>query len=161
MRPIRLILTDCDGVLTDGGVYYRDDGTITRKFNTMDGHAVNIAKNLGITIVIITAQNEYNGHSIHQRALDLDIGVIFTRDKGKVVQQYLDMTDFEKSETMFIGNDITDLEAYPFVRLFVAPADAHPRVLKQADTITKARGGEGVLREVIDDICKYMPINPS
>jgi N-acylneuraminate cytidylyltransferase len=161
MKPIRIIFTDCDGVLTDGGVYYGEAGVRVRKFNTMDGHATNIAKNLGIEIVIVTAQDEVSGESIARRANDLGLGVIFTRDKGKIVQQYLDMTDFEKCETAFIGNDITDLEAYPFVRLFIAPADAHPRVLKQADTITKARGGEGVLREVIDDICKYMPINPS
>jgi len=161
MRPIRLIFTDCDGVLTDGSIYYGDDGTITRRFNTLDGHATNIANNLGITIVVVTAQDVERGGSISARTEDLGLGIAFTYEKGKFVRDYLDMCVFEKSETAFIGNDITDLEAYPFVRLFIAPADAHPRVLKQADTITQTRGGEGVLREVIDDICKYMPINPS
>ena len=161
MKPIRIIFTDCDGVLTDGGIYYSDNGTITRKFNTLDGHATNIAKNLGINIVVVTAQDVERGGSISARTDDLGLGIAFTYEKGKFVRDYLNVCEFEKSEAAFIGNDITDLEAYPYVRLFIAPADAHLRVLKQADTITKARGGEGVLREVIDDICKYMPINPS
>lgn len=161
MNEIKVIFTDCDGVLTDNGIFYSDSGEIMRRFNSLDGHAINIAKDHGINIVIITAQDIRNGESISRRAEDWNVGIIFTYEKGEMVETYLKACEFKKSETLFIGNDITDLEALPFVGSFICPSDAHREVLKQADEITKARGGEGVLREVVDNVCKYIPINPS
>ena len=148
---IRMFLTDCDGCLTDGGMYYSEKGDELKKFNTRDGMGFSLLKKRGIITGIITSERvDLN----RRRAEKMQLDILETGCKDKLATiQYLCKENRVSIENVcYIGDDINDIEAIKAVGYGCCPADAVSAVKNIAKHITKARGGEGVIREVIDKL---------
>lgn len=150
---IKMLLTDCDGCLTDSGMYYTENGDEIKKFNTKDGVAVAILKKYGIKVGIITGETRALNV---RRANKLNIDILEQGCKNKLekVMEVADKYHLNLCEIAYIGDDINDLEVIKMVGLGACPQDAVAEVKEVATYICKAKGGEGVLREVAEQIWK-------
>lgn len=148
---IKMFLTDCDGCMTDGGMYYSEKGDELKKFNTRDGSGFGLLKLNGLITGIITGENmELNRR--RAKKLRLDILVSGCRDKMAAVKEICAQRNIELANVLYIGDDINDIDLMKIVGYSCAPADAMPEVREAADFVTVARGGEGVIREVAERI---------
>lgn len=143
---IELVVYDFDGVMTDNRVIVLQDGTEGVIVNRSDGLGVDIIRSLGIAQLILTTETNPVAQA---RARKLKIEVIDScNDKKNVLQEYCKTNGYDICKTVFVGNDLNDLEAMKTVGFSVVPADAYDEVKSVAKLITKARGGEGVVREI-------------
>lgn len=146
---IKMLLTDCDGCLTDGGMYYSEHGDELKKFNTKDGMAFAMLRERNILTGIITGEDvQLNRRRAEKLKLDILEGGC--KDKLRAVRSLCEKYHIEMKNIAYIGDDINDLEVIQHVGLGCCPADAAPEVLKHAAYITKAKGGQGVVREVVE-----------
>lgn len=149
---IQLLLTDCDGVLTDAGVYYGEQGEVLKKFNLRDGMAVErLRKFAGTETGIISGENSA---SLHQRAEKLHITELHggIKDKAALLPAILQHYNLAAENIAYIGDDHNDLALMQLVGLSACPSDALPAVKQQVDYICRARGGEGCFREFAEII---------
>jgi 3-deoxy-D-manno-octulosonate 8-phosphate phosphatase (KDO 8-P phosphatase) len=146
-----LLSLDVDGVLTDGGLYYSNDGSIQRKFNVKDGVGIKRVIDSGVTIAIISAG--VSG-SIPSRASTLGIKNVFTgvKDKQAVLEELCKSLEIGLSEAAHIGDDINDIGLLKIVGCPIAVADAQPEVIKVSKIVTQRKGGLGAVREICDAI---------
>ena len=145
---IKLFLTDCDGCLTDGGMYYSENGDELKKFNTRDGMGFKLLQQHGILTGIITSESvELNKR--RAKKLNLDILESGCKDKVAAVKNLCQKYHIDLSEVCYIGDDINDVELLQLVGFGCAPADAMSPAKQAAKYVTKAKGGEGVIREVV------------
>jgi 3-deoxy-D-manno-octulosonate 8-phosphate phosphatase (KDO 8-P phosphatase) len=153
-RKIKLLLTDCDGVLTDGGVYYGEEGEVLKKFNIRDGMGVERLKKLAeVQTGIITGEVS---PSLVKRAeklqiLELHLGI---KDKLLVLMQIMVNKNLTKEQIAYIGDDVNDIDIMLQVGLSACPADAISFTKNIADYICEAKGGEGCFRELAELIIK-------
>ena len=155
---IKLIITDVDGVLTDGGMYYSEKGESFKKFNTRDGMGVELLRNHKIPVVIITGENS---KIVVKRAKKLLIKDVFIGIKKKelLLSKICKKYDINKNNIAYIGDDINDLEILKQIGFSACPADGISIIKKNTDYICKSKGGEGVLREIADLIISYQNLN--
>lgn len=149
---IQLILTDCDGVLTDAGVYYGEQGEALKKFNLRDGMAVErLRKFAGTETGIISGENSA---SLHQRAEKLRITELHggIKDKAALLSSIMQRYHIQAENVAYIGDDHNDLGIMQLVGLTACPADALPAVKEQVDYICKTKGGDGCFREFAEII---------
>ncbi|MBQ7739036.1 MAG: 3-deoxy-manno-octulosonate cytidylyltransferase [Desulfovibrionaceae bacterium] len=153
LRRIRLIITDVDGVLTDGSLYYGPEGEVLKCFNAKDGLGVGLARRAGIQIAILSGRD---CQALRRRLADLGITImrLGRLEKGEALKEILDEASCEKEEALFLGDDVTDIAGFEGCALGVAVADAHKDALCAADIVLKTKGGSGALRDVIDMIRK-------
>lgn len=145
---IKMFLTDCDGCLTDGGMYYSENGDELKKFNTRDGMGVALLRAKGIITGIITSESvDLNRRRAEK--LNLDVLEAGCKDKVAVVKRLCEQYGIGLDNVAYIGDDINDMEVIKMVGYGCAPADSMPQVKAVADYVTKAKGGEGVIREVV------------
>lgn len=146
---IKMFLSDCDGVLTDGGMYYSENGDELKKFNTKDGLGFRLLREKGIITGIVTGEErEINRRRAEKLHLDeLHSGV---SDKLKTVQMLCEKYGISMSEVAYVGDDINDLEVIQMVGLGCCVCDGNERVKMAADYVTKIPGGRGAVREIID-----------
>ena len=149
LRRIRLVVCDVDGVLTDGGLSYDEDGKVVKRFDVRDGLAVRMLQQAGITMALLSGGR---GGASEQRARHLDIhhcrvGVGNKRAGLEQLRQELAMG---REQTAFLGDDLNDLVVREATGLLITPADAAPGLRRQADWILRRRGGDGALREFSD-----------
>jgi 3-deoxy-D-manno-octulosonate 8-phosphate phosphatase, YrbI family len=151
MKNIKLLATDCDGVLTDGGLYYSENGKCMKRFNSLDGMGFVLLRESGVITAIITGDSN---SLIKARAkkLSVDHLIMGESDKLKALSDLCDQLGIELSECAFIGDDINDLPAMQSCGLCFAPPNAHSTVLNSGVQITKSLGGNGCFREVADYI---------
>lgn len=158
LESIKLVLTDCDGVLTDGGVYYGESGEVLKKFNIRDGMGVERLRKLGgIQTGIITGEIS---PSLIKRAeklqiTELHIGI---KDKERVLSEILEKYGLQPYQVAYIGDDVNDLVVLPFVGVFFCPADALDQVKKGASRVLSTKGGEGCFREMAELILQAQGI---
>lgn len=148
---IKMFLTDCDGCLTDGGMYYSEKGDELKKFNTRDGMGFQILKSKGIITGIITSES-VNLNRRRAEKLKLDILETGCRDKAAAVREICGEYGISMENVCYTGDDINDVGVMELVGFGCAPSDAVPQVRAVAKYIAKARGGEGVIREIVDYI---------
>lgn len=144
---IKLLITDCDGVLTDGGVYYGEEGENLKKFNIRDGMGVERLRKLtGIETAIITGEKS---PSLIQRAQKLNITELhlLAKDKPAVLKEMLSRLELTAEEVAYIGDDYNDLEIMKLVGFTASPSDALPAIKAQVDYVCESKGGEGCFRE--------------
>ena len=146
---IKMLLTDCDGCLTDGGMYYSEKGDELKKFNTKDGMAFSLLKKHGILTGILTGEN-VDLNRRRARKLNLDIFESACSDKLEAIRNICKERQIHIENVCYIGDDINDLEAVQAVGFGCCPADAVQAVKNAADYISFAKGGEGVIREIAD-----------
>jgi YrbI family 3-deoxy-D-manno-octulosonate 8-phosphate phosphatase len=152
LSRIKLLLTDCDGVLTDGGVYYGEAGEELKKFNIRDGMAVERLRNFaGVTTGIITGELS---PSVIKRAEKLKITELHlgVKDKPAVLKEILSRLNLRPEEVAFVGDDTNDLEVMKLIGLSVCPADAISFIREIADIVCESNGGNGCFREIAEMI---------
>lgn len=144
---IKLLLTDVDGVLTDNGVYYSDNGEIMKRFSIRDGMGVERLRTLaGVETGIITGELS---PSVARRAEKLHITELHLGVKDKLgrVSEILRRLHLQWEDIAFIGDDVNDLEVIGKAGVTACPADAMPQVSAVVDYHCEAKGGYGAFRE--------------
>ena len=146
---IKLVAFDIDGVMTDGGLHYSDDGHEFKTFNVQDGLGIVLMKRAGIQVAIITGRNS---NVVNCRAKDLGIEHVFhgVGDKRTVAGKLLEKLGLDWSELAFMGDDLIDLRAMAQCGLAIAPANARPIAKERAHVVTEAAGGHGAVREAVE-----------
>lgn len=158
LAKIKLLILDVDGVMTDGGMYYTENGDQFKKFNTKDGMGImHLIKEGSIHVGIISSG--FKGEVVKQRAEMLGITRCYVgRDsKISVLESWCEELQFELEEVAIVGDDINDLTVIRKVGFSAAPKDAVEVVKKEVDLILSKKGGEGCVREFIDN---YLLNNP-
>ncbi|MEG5264654.1 3-deoxy-manno-octulosonate-8-phosphatase KdsC [Pseudomonas sp. JDS28PS106] len=145
-RPIKLAVFDVDGVLTDGRLYFLEDGSEFKTFNTLDGHGIKTLIASGVTTAIISGRKS---PVVERRAKNLGIAHLFQgrEDKLVVLDQLLATLGLTYEQVAYLGDDLPDLPVIRRVGLGMAVANAASFVRQHADGVTQARGGEGAARE--------------
>lgn len=152
-KKFKMLVTDCDGVLTDSGMYYFDNNMEGKKFNTRDGKAFEILREKGILTCIITGENT---KIVENRAKKMKIDFLVQGSTNKK-NDLLDMcskNNISLSEVVYIGDDLNDLETMKIVGLSVCPKDAVKEVRKTAKYKSAKLGGNGVVRDVVEKFFK-------
>lgn len=146
---IKLIAFDIDGVMTDGGLHYTDDGHELKTFNVQDGLGVKLLQRAGIELAIVTGRNS---GVVAARAADLGIAHVFqgVADKHAVVAGLLDRLGLGWADCAFMGDDLIDLRVMACCGLALAPANARPVVRERAHVVTDCGGGHGAVREAAE-----------
>ncbi len=148
---IKVILTDCDGCLTDSGMYYSNKGDELKKFNTKDGMGFSIARHRGLKTGLVTGEAvELNKRRVDK--LKMDFYIPGCRDKLSAVKALCEEKGFSLDEVLYVGDDINDLELLKAAGFSCCPADAVEAVREAVDYISPRKGGEGVIRDVVDSI---------
>ncbi len=146
---VRLLLSDCDGVLTDTGVYYSRDGEQLKRFSIRDGMGVERLRNIGIEVGFVTG--EVTGPLVKRAeklgVTELHLGI---KDKGSRVESILATKGLAWDEVAFIGDDVNDLDVMIQVGLACAPADATAFAKEAAHYVAPSRGGHGAFRDVAE-----------
>ncbi len=150
-KDIKIFLTDCDGCLTDGGMYYTENGDEIKKFNARDGMGFQLLRNKGIRTGIITGEDRALNKA---RAEKLKVDEIYqgARDKMSVLKEICEKYRIKMSEAAYVGDDRNDIECLKAVGFSACPADAEEEVRKNVNYIAKRKGGEGAVREIIERI---------
>ena len=150
-KEIRLILSDVDGVLTDGGMYYSENGELLKKFNTRDGMAVELLLQNNIKTVLITKENS---KITKQRGKKINAAATYVGVQTKENELKKICTKFmvKKNEIAYIGDDVNDIVIMKLVGLSATPFDGSDEVKKIANYVCKLQGGDGVLRELANFI---------
>ncbi|MFA5779073.1 MAG: HAD hydrolase family protein [Elusimicrobiota bacterium] len=152
VKTIDLIVYDFDGVMTDNRVIVFQEGTEAVIVNRADGLGVACIRLLGIPQLILSTETN---PVVNARAEKLGLEVIACcKDKKITLKSYCVKNGFDLKKVIYIGNDINDLEVMKIVGYPIAPANAHPTVKKISYLVTKAKGGEGVVREIADRITR-------
>ncbi len=148
---IKLLITDCDGVLTDGGMYYAESGDELKKFNTRDGMGLQRLREAGVKRGIITGEDT---QIVVDRAEKLKLDYLYkgVKDKLSVLKEIAKKEGIPMSQVAYIGDDRNDLECIRAAGLGMAVADAVDEVKKAADHVLKTRGGYGAVREAAEFI---------
>lgn len=146
---IRLAVFDVDGTLTDGRLWYGEDGRETKVFHAHDGLGLKRLQAYGVQVAIVTARIS---HAVALRAEELDITHLYQGqgDKRACLRELLDALKLTPVQAAFIGDDLPDLAPMRLAGLAVAVANAHPWVAEQAHWQTCNGGGMGAAREVCD-----------
>lgn len=146
---IKMFLTDCDGCLTDGGMYYSEKGDELKKFNTRDGMGFALLRQKGIIAGIVTSENvDLNRRRAEK--LKLDVFEDGCRDKVATVKRLCIEYGVPIENVAYVGDDINDLEVIRLVGFGCCPADAMPQVKESAKYVARVNGGGGAIREIID-----------
>lgn len=149
---ISMVLTDSDGCLTDGGMYYSEKGDELKKFNTRDGVGFAMLKQQGILTGIVTGENV---ELVKRRAekMQLDICECGINDKLACIQELCAKYDIPLANVAYLGDDINDLRVIDAVGFGCCVQDAVDKVKAKAKYITTCKGGDGAVREIAEMIC--------
>jgi len=149
LKRIKLLAMDVDGILTDGGLYYHENGNISKKFNVKDGMGIALFKRKGYKVAFITGQVN---KSVEFRAQKLGIDKLVpgARKKDEVLINIMEEFGLISDEIAYMGDDINDLPAFKVAGVKITVNDAFPYIKDYVDIVTKRRGGDGAVREVID-----------
>lgn len=151
-KKIKLLLTDCDGVLTDAGVYYSARGEEMKRFSLRDGMGVERLRNLcGVDTGIVTGENS---PIVSRRAEKLQMTHVYlgVKDKAGLLHTVLREHQLEAEEVAFIGDDMNDFEILQLVGLSACPADALPPIRAVVHYVCMLNGGMGAFREFAEYI---------
>jgi 3-deoxy-D-manno-octulosonate 8-phosphate phosphatase (KDO 8-P phosphatase) len=150
-RKIRVAAFDVDGVLTDGSLYYADSGEELKRFNVHDGHGMRMLKDSGVTLAIITSRSS---RCVDERARNLGVELLYqgAADKLAAFRELLGRCGVEAAACAYVGDDLVDLPVMKRCGLAATVPGAPTLVRRQAHFVTRARGGEGAVREFCEII---------
>jgi len=153
LQKIKVFLTDVDGVLTDGGMYYTADGLAMKRYFVRDGMGSVILQRTGVEVGMISSDISPIGQARAER-LKFDHTYIGIRDKCEALDEICKKRNFTYQNVAFIGDDVNDIEILKKVGFSAAPNDAIDEVKKIASYVCAKKGGQGAYREVVDMIMK-------
>lgn len=147
----KLILTDIDGVWTDGGMFYDQLGNEWKKFNTYDSAGVLFAHHLNIPVAIITGETT---EIVKRRSEKLKIDYLFqgVKDKLRTALELVYELGIGLDDVAYIGDDLNDIELLSKVGFSAAPCNAPDYIKSQVDYVTSLKGGDGAFREFVEYI---------
>jgi 3-deoxy-D-manno-octulosonate 8-phosphate phosphatase (KDO 8-P phosphatase) len=150
---IDAISFDVDGVLTDGGITYSDDGRELKTFNVQDGAAIRLLLDSGIHVALITGRSS---PIVSRRAAELGVNHIFQgqQDKRAAFMAFLGATGTSPERSAHVGDDLADIPLFTLAGLGIGVPNAHPSVRLHAGFITETAGGGGVARELTELILR-------
>jgi YrbI family 3-deoxy-D-manno-octulosonate 8-phosphate phosphatase len=148
---IKMLLTDSDGVLTDGGMYYSENGDELKKFNTKDGMGFQLLREKGIKTGIVTGESRklVENRAKKMKVDELHMGI---SNKMEVINNICSKYNISLDEIAYVGDDINDIEVIKNVGFGCCVNDGMEQVKKLAKYITKTKGGQGAVREVAEMI---------
>jgi 3-deoxy-D-manno-octulosonate 8-phosphate phosphatase (KDO 8-P phosphatase) len=153
LKKIRCLLMDVDGVLTDGKLYFTSDGQELKAFDVQDGHGISMAQRAGLVIGFISGRPS---KATARRAKDLRVNIVLQKPSNKMqmVEQVKRKHKLRNEQIAFIGDELVDLPVLRRVGFSVAVPNAMNEVKRAAHYVTRRRGGDGAVREVIEMILK-------
>ncbi len=148
-RKIKLVIFDVDGVLTDGSLFFGDDGQEYKAFYARDGLGIKLLQRSGVEVGVITARNS---KLVTHRMENLGIKHLYQGrlDKIAAFDDLITKLEIRPEETAYAGDDVVDLPVMKKVGLAIAVQDAHPIVKKHAHWITEHSGGHGAARDICE-----------
>lgn len=149
MKKIKMLITDCDGVLTDGGMYYSEAGDEIKKFNTKDGMAFQILREHGILTAVITGEDRelVKCRAEKMQVDELRMGI---KDKLPIFYDICKKYGIAANEAAYIGDDINDLEVIRHAGFSFAPSDCIKAIKDNVDYVCRNKSGDGVVREAVE-----------
>ena len=150
---IKLVITDIDGVWTDGGMFYDQFDNEWKKFNVSDGWGVRFLRDLGIPLVIMTGEDT---NIVQRRADKLKIEHLYLGAKNKLelTTNLCEKRGISLDEVAFIGDDLNDLQLLRAVGFSACPQQSPDYIKSEVDVVLSKKGGEGVFREFVELIIK-------
>tara|TARA_B110000037_G_scaffold93295_1_gene109859 strand:+ start:37768 stop:38430 length:663 start_codon:yes stop_codon:yes gene_type:complete len=151
LQKLKLIILDVDGTMTDGGMYFTENGDQIKKYNTKDGMAIKREVRDGMQFGIISHGHKLN--MVEDRAQLLDIKHVYVGQESKteVLGRWCADLNIKPEEVAFVGDDINDIEIIKAVGLSACPADAVNAVKSISDIVLSKNGGAGCVREFLDE----------
>lgn len=152
-RQVKLMVFDVDGVLTDGGLRYGNDGEIIKTFNVLDGHGIKLLQQSGVKTAIISARQS---PVVAKRAADLGISTVLqgVHDKRLAFETLIAEMGLTAQDCGFMGDDVIDLPVMTRVVFAASVPNGHEEVRSRAHYVAQAGGGLGAVREVCDFILR-------
>jgi 3-deoxy-D-manno-octulosonate 8-phosphate phosphatase (KDO 8-P phosphatase) len=152
-KRIKLLLMDCDGVLTDGQLELLENGDEQKTFHARDGQGISLFHRAGWKTGIISGRTS---SAVERRAQDLKMEYVrqYAKDKTVALEEILALAGCSAEETAYIGDDVGDIPVMLLVGFAVAVADAVVETKEAAHYVTELKGGRGAVREVTDLILK-------
>ena len=150
---IRLLVLDVDGTMTDGGVYYDGAGNELKKFAIKDGAGLVLARAAGLQVMICTGRAS---EAVRRRAEELKVTYLYqgVADKAAFLRGFLAEQGLRREEVAYCGDDLNDLAAMALCGFVTCPADATPAVAPRADYRCPRPGGEGAVRDAVEEILR-------
>ena len=151
LAALRLVITDVDGVLTDGGLYYDADGECLKRFHARDGLGMRMLMETGVQVALLSGRDS---PTLRRRADDLGVTLqsFGVSDKASACHELMAAAGVTAEETAYVGDDSIDLPAFAVCGMAFAVADAPEYVRRQASDVLESRGGEAAFRELVDAI---------
>lgn len=151
LKKIKLVITDVDGVLTDGGMYYSKDGEFLKKFNTRDAMGMELLLDLGIKTIMLTRENS---KIVKARAKKIKVSELYSGvlNKKSLLKKILKKYNVKLDQVAYIGDDLNDLEIMKSVSFSVTPSNGIDQIKKISNYVCKLNGGDGAFRELADII---------
>ncbi|MEC9093073.1 MAG: HAD hydrolase family protein [Planctomycetota bacterium] len=152
-RGVKLLLSDVDGVLTDGKLIYSDAGLEAKAFHVRDGLGVKLWRRCGYKFGLITARES---KTVQKRADELNVDFVFqsSPEKFRTIGEIAEREAIELSEICYVGDDLHDLSAIEKVGLGAAVNDAADEIQTAADLVLSKNGGDGAIRELVEFLLK-------
>jgi 3-deoxy-D-manno-octulosonate 8-phosphate phosphatase (KDO 8-P phosphatase) len=146
---VKLLVFDVDGVLTDGGLYYGASGEALKRFDVKDGHALVMARLVGLPAAVLTARSS---SIVEIRGKELGFAAVVQgrKDKSGGLRELLEQLGILSEACAYMGDDVNDLGPLRMVGLPSCPADAAPEVRQQSLFVAQQPGGRGAARELIE-----------
>ena len=153
LKPIKLLILDVDGVLTDGKIIYTDSGEEIKRFDARDGHGLKLLMRAGIGVALLTGRKS---KAIMHRARDLGIEHVYQKATNKIAvyEKILTRSKLSDKNVSFVGDDLVDIPVLKKVGFSAAVPDAVPEVKEIVDYVTSKNGGEGAVREICELLLK-------
>lgn len=150
-RRLKLMAFDVDGVLSEGSLFYTDEGIEMKAFNSLDGLGMNMLQKAGITVAIITGRK---ARCVELRMQNLGIDLLYQGIKNKLetLHELLARLGIGADEAGYMGDDIVDLQIMDACGFSAAPADSHDLAKRYARLVSSKVGGRGAVREVCEFI---------
>lgn len=150
---VELLVLDVDGVLTDGVIVIDDRGVESKHFHVRDGSAISLWRAAGKRAAILSGRR---AAVVDIRAAELGIAPVIqgVADKGEAFRMLLDEFNLSAHQVCFVGDDLADLPVFGLVGLAACPSDAAVEVRHGAHLVTRAPGGRGAVREVVETLLK-------
>jgi len=155
-KGIRLLVLDVDGVLTDGGLHFDNEGREHKVFHVLDGYGIRSLMDAGIEVAVISGRSSL---AVKARLAELGLLHIYLGQDNKLVtlKKLAHTLKLPATAVAYVGDDVPDQECMSHAGLAVAVADAHPNVIATADWQTSLGGGRGAVRQVCDLIMASAP----
>ncbi len=151
LANIKLLILDVDGTLTDGGIYVTEEGKQFKKYNAKDGYGIMMLQKSGVAVGIIS--HSHSSAMVNKRAEMIGIQHVYVgkEPKSTVLERWCKENNWSKEEIAFVGDDLNDLDIMQEVGITACPADAVKRVKEIVDIQLWKNGGDGCVRELIDE----------